>query len=64
MGKRKKRKYYDAFISVKKYNHLTSISREVVHSWEIEELFVNGREGEVNKKRRSRVGYLETRKKK
>lgn len=59
---RRRKHYYDAYMSVKSHTRAIRKKGGMVHSWEVEELAVNQFEGVVNKKRRSRVGHIETRK--
>ena len=61
MGRRKRR-YYDTYEAIKSCQHVTKLRGSTVHSWEIEEMMVNGVEHQVNKRRRSRVGHVENRK--
>lgn len=61
MAKRRKR-YYDSYMAVKSHGRVVSKRTSAVHAWDVEELAVNQFEGSVNRKRRSRVGHVETRK--
>lgn len=61
MAKRKKR-YRDTYHAVKSHQHVTRWGADVVHNWEIEEIFIDSRNHKVDKKRRSRIGFVQTRK--
>lgn len=59
MSKRRRR-YYDSYMTVKSHQNITKRITSVVHKWDVEELELNIRESVVNKRRRSRVGHIET----
>lgn len=60
--KKRKRKYYESYEAIKNQQQVTRHMSELVHDWEIDDLFINGRASYLNKKRRTRIGFIETRK--
>lgn len=58
--KKRRLRYYDTYQAIKGRQWVTRKLPEVVQDWEIADLMLNGGSGLVNKKKRSRVGYLET----
>jgi hypothetical protein len=61
---RKKRRYRDTYEAIKSHQHITKLRSEAVHSWEVDDMYVNGMDHTLNRKRRSRIGHIETRKRK
>jgi hypothetical protein len=57
--KRRKRRYYDAYSSVKSHQSRTRLVNEVVESWEVDDLCINPQYHRVNGRMRSRVGYIQ-----
>ena len=60
MAKRKRRRY-DAYHALKSEQHVTTWVAQAVHDWEMDELFISAKEHVVNKRRRSRLGYIQGR---
>ena len=60
MAKRKRRRY-DAYHTLKSQQHVTSWATDKVHDWEIDDMFIDPRGHLVNKRRRSRLGYIQGR---
>lgn len=60
MAKRKRRRY-DAYHSLKSHQHITTWGADKVTDWEIDDLVINAREHVLNKRRRSRLGYIQGR---
>ena len=58
--KRRKKRYYDGYTAVKSHQHISRLAEDRVNDWEVEELFLNDRASIVNKRRRSRVGFTQT----
>lgn len=63
MGKKKKRRYYEVYEAIKSYQHITNKASDVVTDWEIRDCVLDDKDHLVNKRRRSKVGHIETRKK-
>lgn len=61
MAKRKRR-YYDSYTCVKAQQQVARQKSEVVHNWEIDDIIINTKDNLVNKKKRSRVGFVEVKK--
>lgn len=60
MAKRKRRRY-DAYHALKSQQHVTTWVAQAVHDWEIDEVLIDPREHVVNRKRRSKLGYIQGR---
>lgn len=60
---RRKRRYYDTYEAIKSHQYKTNRVGEAVNDWEIRDMAVEGLNHLVNKRRRSRIGYVENRKK-
>jgi hypothetical protein len=60
--KNKKRRRYEAYSKVKSHQVMANIQSEVVHDTFIDDLFFNEKDHLVNKKRRTKVGYVQGRK--
>lgn len=58
--KKRKRRYYDSYTAVKSYQHIVRIRKDVVHDWEIDDWVLNNRDSLVNKRKRSRIGFVQT----
>lgn len=58
MGK-KRRRYRDTYQALKKHQHCTSWQSDAVHDWEIDDMRMDSRGHIVNKRRRSRLGYIQ-----
>ncbi len=61
MAKRRKRRYYDAYQTVKGLQHITAQRANVIKDWEIDDMMINNRDHLVNKRKRSRIGLVDGR---
>lgn len=57
--KRRKKRYYDSYTAIKSHQHITRRIAEVVHNWEYDDMLINQRDHIVNRRKRSRVGYVQ-----
>ena len=57
--KKRKRRYYDSYDSIKSTQWKTRKRMPVVHDYEVDDLFLNCRDRHLNKRRRSRIGHVE-----
>lgn len=58
---RRKRRYYDSYECVKSYQQVAGEGNQTVHDWTLDEFFLNEKRRVVNKRKRSRIGHVETR---
>ena len=61
-NKKRKRRYRDAYQVIKNKQYVTRLHASSVHSWEVDDSNINEYEHLLNKKKRSRVGFVETKK--
>jgi hypothetical protein len=54
-----RRKRKSRYGKVKKFQFVTAVMTDVVKSWLVEDLYVDGRNDRVNKRRVSRIGHVE-----
>lgn len=57
--RRRKKRYYDSYTSIKSHQHITKMVTEVVHDWQYDDMIINARDHVVNRRKRSRVGYVQ-----
>ena len=60
--KNKKRRRYEAYSKVKSHQVMANLQSEVVRDHIIDDLCLNEKDHIVNKKRRTKVGYVQGRK--
>jgi len=60
---RKKKRFYDSFMAIKSRQGVTAGRSEVVSDWEIQDSHLNWSDNVLNKKKRSRIGHVEKRRK-
>lgn len=58
---KKKRRYYDSYQAIKSHQMVTRGHSQVVNNLEVEEDALNNASHVVNKRKRSRVGFMEVR---
>lgn len=57
--KKRRRRYYDSYDSLKSRQWKMRKKGRRAHDWEVEDSYLNTASGVVNRKRRSRVGHVE-----
>jgi hypothetical protein len=60
VGKRRFRRFIDAFGLIKGRQYLIDANPDLVHNWEVEEFNIEQRASKLNKRRRIRVGMVLT----
>lgn len=59
MTKRRKRRYYDTYESIKGFQIVSDLSCGSVHDPMLDDFMLNRRPSKLNRKRKSTVGFVE-----